>query len=376
MTLRFGRYETLRAIASGGMATVYLGRALGAGGFERLVAIKVMHPHIADDPEFVAMFLDEARLAARVRHPNVVATIDVQQLRPGEVASSGPQLFIVMEYIEGPSLQIIQKELRTLGRMMPIPQSLRIFLDGLAGLHAAHDLIDADGSPLNLIHRDVSPQNLIVGSDGITRITDFGVARAESRLSSTRGGQLKGKIAYMAPEQIRSEPIDRRCDVYAAGVLLWEMLVGQKLFRAENDGAMVAKILAGAPRSPRSFNPDVPPDIDAVCMRALRLSPHERWQTAADFADALEDAANLCGVGVANARGLAAYVRSLEIPVPTASEPPSRAPRPPASGSGSHSSKAPSSHAPLGGAPAIAEPGSSSSQPRTGSTQVLSLIHI
>src|SRR5262245_48253371 len=183
MSLRFGRYETLRAIASGGMATIYLGRALGAGGFERLVAIKVMHPHIADDPDFVAMFLDEARLAARVRHPNVVATIDVQQLEHADGGQgTGTQLFIVMEYIEGPSLQLLQKEARKDSKLMPLGVMLRIFLDALAGLHAAHELVDSDGTSLNFVHRDVSPQNLIVGTDGVTRITDFGVARAESRL--------------------------------------------------------------------------------------------------------------------------------------------------------------------------------------------------
>ena len=315
MTLRFGRYETLRAIASGGMATVYLGRALGAGGFERLVAIKVMHPHIADDPDFVDMFLDEARLAARVRHPNVVATIDVQQVPAGESSdgTTGPQLFIVMEYIEGPSLQLVQRELRKGAGLVPLGTALRVFLDALEGLHAAHELKDGDGVSLQLIHRDVSPQNLLVGSDGITRITDFGVARAESRLSSTRGGQIKGKIAYMAPEQIRAEPIDRRCDIYAAGVLLWELLVGQRLFRAENDGAMVAKILQGAPRSPRSFNPDIPPELDAVCMRALRIKPEERWATAAAFAEALEEAAGADGVTIAPSRTVAAWIKAMDL---------------------------------------------------------------
>jgi serine/threonine-protein kinase len=369
MTSRFGRYETLRAIASGGMATVYLGRALGAGGFERLVAIKVMHPHIADDPEFVAMFLDEARLAARVRHPNVVATIDVQQLTHAEAPGGSPQLFIVMEYIDGPSLQLVQKELRKDGRLMPLSLAVRIFLDALAGLHAAHELIDADGAPLNLIHRDVSPQNLIVGLDGITRITDFGVARAESRLSSTRGGQLKGKIAYMAPEQIRSEASDRRCDIYAAGVLLWELLVGQRLFKAENDGAMVAKILQGAPRSPRSLNPDIPPDIDAVCMRALRISPHERWPTAADFADALEDAATVSGVGVASPRAVTTYLRQLDLGSGVVIEPPSRS-RPSSGGSGSRRMP-PSSLTPLATGPSSPDAASAISGPqRTGSTQV------
>src|SRR5262249_52844520 len=159
-----------------------------------------------------------------------------------------------MEYIERPPLQIILRDLRKEKSAIPLGIAIRIFLDILAGLHAAHELTGPDGALLHLIHRDVSPQNLLIGTDGISRITDFGVARAESRLSSTRGGQLKGKIAYMAPEQIRTEATDRRCDIYAAGAVLWETLVGQRLFRAENDGAMIAKILAGAKQSPRDLN--------------------------------------------------------------------------------------------------------------------------
>jgi len=194
MTLRLGRYETIRAVASGGMATVHLARALGAGGFERLVAIKVLHPHIQSEPDFVAMFLDEARLAAQVRHPNVVPTIDV---------STDP-LFLVMEYVEGPSLHAVQRDLRRQNKVVPLEVALRITLDLLAGLHAAHELTDSSGTLLNFVHRDVSPHNILLGVDGVTRITDFGVARAESRLSSTRGGQVKGKLAYMAPEQVRA----------------------------------------------------------------------------------------------------------------------------------------------------------------------------
>src|SRR5262249_4255840 len=157
-TLRVGRYETLRAIASGGMATVYLGRAVGAGGFERLVALKVMHPHIACEPEFVAMFLDEARLAARVRHPHVVATIDLVE----------DPLFLVMEFIEGPSLHLLLRTCARSKRPFPLGIALRIFLDMLSGLHAAHELTDASGELLNLVHRDISPQNVLVGVDGVS----------------------------------------------------------------------------------------------------------------------------------------------------------------------------------------------------------------
>jgi serine/threonine-protein kinase len=291
-----GRYETLKAIASGGMATVHLGRAVGVGGFERLVAIKAMHPHIAAESEFVDMFLDEARLAARIRHPNVVATIDVQ-------ADDG--LFIVMEYVDGPSLRALRK---AWNKPLPPPIALRILVDALAGLHAAHELCDDQGAALKLVHRDVSPANILIGVDGVVRITDFGVARAETRLSSTRGGQLKGKIPYMPPEQLMGTPVDRRCDVYAAGVVLWEELTGRRLFRAESEGALLQKILAGPKRTPCRVNPAVPQAIDDVCMRALSKSPDDRFATAAAFADALEEAAEACGVTVASSRALARFV--------------------------------------------------------------------
>ncbi|WP_437808985.1 protein kinase domain-containing protein [Sorangium sp. So ce1078] len=302
MTLHGGRYESLRAIASGGMATVYLGRAVGAGGFERLVALKMMHPHIAAEPEFVAMFLDEARLAARVRHPNVVATFDLVE----------DPLFLVMEYIEGPSLHLL---LRTCARAKrPVPHGivLRIFLDVLAGLHAAHELTGSDGEPLHLVHRDVSPQNVLVGIDGVSRITDFGVARAETRLMSTQGNALKGKLSYMAPEQIRAEQVDRRSDVYSAGVVLWEMLTEERLFKADNDGALIAQILQGPPAGPRAVVPSIPAAIDAICRRALRADPDERFPTAAAFAEALEEAAaHTPGLAVSSPRAVEALIKEV-----------------------------------------------------------------
>ena len=218
VVLRVGRYEALRPIASGGMATVYLGRAEGARGFERQVAIKAMHPHLADDPEFVTMFLDEARMAANIRHPNVVPTLDV--------AEEGGQLFLIMEYIEGFSLHAMKRALKKQNGSVPLPIALRIALDMLAGLHAAHELTSSDGAPMKLVHRDVSPQNVLVGVDGVSRIMDFGIARAEIRITATQGSQVKGKTAYMAPEQIRAQPIDRRCDVYAAGIVTWELITG------------------------------------------------------------------------------------------------------------------------------------------------------
>ncbi|UQA59555.1 serine/threonine-protein kinase [Polyangium aurulentum] len=304
MGLRGGRYETLGVIASGGMATVHLGRALGAGGFERLVAIKTMHPHLAEEPEFVAMFLDEARLAARIRHPNVVGTIDVQQDEVG--------VFLVMEYVEGPSLMQIQRALKKEGgQKLPLDIVLRVFLDALAGLHAAHELTGAGGMPLNLVHRDVSPQNILVGVDGIARLTDFGVARAEARLQSTSSGQLKGKLGYMAPEQLRRETVDRRADIYAAGVLLWELLTGAKLISGDNEAQILVKNMAGDHLPPRAVNPAVPAPLDAACMRALQVLREERYATAAEFAEAIDEAIVSSGATIASPRAVAALVKGL-----------------------------------------------------------------
>ena len=303
VVLRVGRYEALRPIASGGMATVYLGRAEGARGFERQVAIKAMHPHLAEDPEFVTMFLDEARMAANIRHPNVVPTLDV--------AEEHGQLFLIMEYVEGLSLHGLTRELRKQGRVVPLPIALRIALDMLAGLHAAHELTAEGGLPMKLIHRDVSPHNVLVGSDGVSRIMDFGIARAEIRITATQGAQVKGKTAYMAPEQIRAEPIDRRCDVYAAGIVTWELLTGSPLFRADNEGTLLNLVLNGASRRPSEINSAVPSEIDAVCMSALALSPHERCATAADFADGLENAAEASHIAIATSRAVGVFIKSL-----------------------------------------------------------------
>jgi serine/threonine protein kinase len=304
MGLRAGRYEILRSIASGGMAKVHLGRAVGAGGFERQVAIKTMHPHLSEQADFVTMFLDEARLSARVHHPNVVATLDVQQDDEG--------IFLVMEFVDGFALHAILGASREEGRALPFELSLRIFLDLLAGLHAAHELTDGDGAPLEVIHRDVSPHNILVGVDGGARITDFGIARAAVRLSSTREGHLKGKLRYMAPEQLGGGKLDRRADLHAAGAVLWEMLAGRCLVNGEDEGACLMEIGRPDKASPRTHNPDVPEPIAAACLRALRLDPEERYATAAAFAEAVEGAAAEAGVVVASPREVSTFVRALK----------------------------------------------------------------
>ncbi len=307
MAVLGGRYELIRPIAQGGMATVYLAKVRGEGGFERLVALKLMHPHIAGEADFVSMFLDEARLAARIRHPNVVPTLAVERSDDG--------LFLVMEYIEGHPLHAILRTAGSAKRLLPIPVVLRVVIDLLEGLHAAHELKDEQGHPLDLVHRDVSPQNVLVGADGVSRITDFGVAQARARLATTQGSGLKGKVAYLAPEQVMTTGrIDRRADVFAAGIVLWESLTGRRLFRGETEGQTIAQIMTGARRSPRELREDVPPSVSDVCMRALSSDPETRYQSAVEFADALEAAALQSGAAPAKPREVAQEILALDIP--------------------------------------------------------------
>lgn len=305
MTLRAGRYELLDTIASGGMATVHLGRAVGAGGFERLVAIKTMHPHLSSEPDFVAMFLDEARLAARIRHPNVVGTIDIQQDELG--------LLLVMDYVEGPSVAQIIRAQNKQKTLLPLEITLRIMMDVLAGLHAAHELCGSSGEPLNVVHRDVSPQNVLVGVDGIARIMDFGVARAESRIASTRSGDAKGKLIYMAPEQAAQKELDRRADVYAAGLVFWELLVGRRLIRGENDLVIMHQIFNAQHPSPHEAIPAVPREISDVVMQAIAREPGDRFPTTAAFADAIDRAARTANVPIASTKTVAEFVRALNL---------------------------------------------------------------
>lgn len=326
MALRAGRYEISGLIASGGMAKVHLGHAVGVGGFERRVAIKTMHAHLAEQADFVAMFLDEARVSARIHHPNVVATLDVQQDAEG--------IFLVMEYVDGFALHTILAASRDEGRTLPLGLTLRIFLDVLAGLHAAHELTDASGAPLEVVHRDVSPHNVLVGADGAARLTDFGIARAATRLAMTHEGHLKGKLRYMAPEQLGGRTVDRRADVYAAGAVLWEMLAGVGLVRGEDEGACLLEIGRADKESPRAHEPEVPEPIAAACLRALRLDPEERYPTAAAFAEALEIAATEAGVAVASPREVSALVRALEARARSTAGPASNAGAQTATGAG------------------------------------------
>lgn len=275
-----GRYALYGEIASGGMATVHLARLLGPVGFARTVAVKRLHPHLAKDPDFVAMFLEEARLAARVRHLNVVPTLDV--------VSDDGELFLVMEYVAGESLARLLRRARETGERVPARYAVSILCGALDGLHAAHEATTEKGTPLGLVHRDVSPQNIHVGTDGIPRVLDFGIAKATNRVQETRTDQIKGKVAYMSPEQLAKRPVDRRADVYSAAVVLWEALTGQRLFKADDVPALVYAIVNDVVEPPSRVVPDIPDGLDAVVMKGLDRSADRRWSSAREMAEALE----------------------------------------------------------------------------------------
>jgi serine/threonine-protein kinase len=280
-----GRYVLFGEIASGGMATVHVGRLSGPVGFSRTVAIKRLHPQFAKDPDFVAMFLDEARLVGRIRHPNVVPTLDVVAL-PDEV-------FLVMEYVPGEAFSRLLKNDWLQGNTSPPRVSATIVSSVLHGLHAAHVTKDEQGSELGIVHRDVSPQNVLVGVDGVARVLDFGVAKAAGRLQTTRDGQVKGKLAYMPPEQLNGGAVTCQTDVYAAAVVLWEALAGRRLFDGETEALVLMRVLEGRIEPPSAFNPHVDAAMDAVVMRGLSRDPAHRYATAREMAVAIEQTIGL-----------------------------------------------------------------------------------
>ncbi len=294
------RYELITEIASGGMATVFLARLQGAGGFQRLVAIKRLHTELAAEPEFVEMFLEEARIAAQIHHTHAVPIL--------EIGSSARGYYLVMEYIEGVSLAQIAHRVAQSGLQVPRKISLRMILDALAGLHAAHELTDESGRPLGVVHRDVSPQNILVGVDGAARITDFGVARTTAQVADTKIGTLKGKVAYMAPEQIRQEPIDRRADLFAMGVILWEVLAGRPLFRADTKFDTIVRALNAPVPLLRDTVFGISDALDELSAKALSRPRNERFQTAVEMAEAIEQVAK---GSIATSREVATFMVKL-----------------------------------------------------------------
>ncbi|MFO0605989.1 MAG: serine/threonine-protein kinase [Polyangiales bacterium] len=301
---RVGRFDLVTRIGAGGMASVYLARSgstLRFGrSFERVVAVKLMHPHLASDEGFVEMFFNEARVAAMVQHRNVVSVLDV--------GMEDNALYAVMDYVEGDTLAAIQSTAAALGRGVPLGVTLRVVLDALAGLDAAHELRDEAGELLNLVHRDVTPQNILVGVDGVARLTDFGVARARGCLVQTHAGMLKGKLSYMAPEQLEGAALDRRVDVFAMGVTLWETLALRRLFPGRNTYEQARRDARAPYRSLTEFTRAVPPELDVICRRALAQDPDERFASAAEFGDAIE---RELGDAVATAQELGGFLSAV-----------------------------------------------------------------
>jgi serine/threonine-protein kinase len=295
-----GRYEILMPVARGGMANVWAARLIGTRGFQKLVAIKTMLPGLSDDPDFEAMFLDEARLAAKIHHPHVVEIVDL--------GDEDECVYLVMEWVNGETMFTLNKRAKVLGGI-PRRVMLRIAHAACGGLHAAHELRDDKGKLLDLVHRDVSPQNVMVSFDGIVKLVDFGVAKATGRAHETRvAGIMKGKVPYLSPEQLTGLKVDRRSDLFSLGILMYVMVSGRHPFRGESDARTMENICTRAAVPLRDLVPDVRPDLEEIVMRALEKDANNRWSTAGDMQRALEKVTMASGESVTDS-DVGAFVR-------------------------------------------------------------------
>ena len=301
-TYFLGRYRVVDEIGVGGMASVHLARMDGPGGFQKWVAIKRIHPHLVEDDTFVHMFLDEARIAARISHPNVASVF--------ELGKHEDTYWIAMEYLHGEPLREVMRRTEETGQPMPPEIACRVIADAAEGLHAAHELVGKNGEKLQLVHRDVTPHNLFVTYDGTTKVVDFGIAKFSSRMASTRAGTLKGKLAYMSPEQVAGEQIDRRTDLFALGVVLWELTTGQRLFRMESDIDTLAKVQECNVPRPTSVVRGYPLDLEKIVMKALAKNKNERYKTAREFSRALQSLLMRRGLFIASDE-VAGYVQAI-----------------------------------------------------------------
>ena len=275
---RVGKYHLIALLGQGGMASVYLSVVPGPLGVNKLLVVKVLREDLSQDADFLAMFLNEARLAARLNHANVVQTY--------EIGMADGRHFLAMDYLDGQPMNSLLRKASRKG--MPLDIHLRILSDMLAGLHYAHTLTDFDGTPLHVVHRDVSPQNVFVTYDGHVKVVDFGIAKAAGAASTTQSGTFKGKLAYAAPEQAGGEPVDARADVFSAGVMLWEAIAKRRFAPADDQAAMLGRRLTGNEPKIRDVVPNVDPDLADVCDRALALRPEDRYPSAQALRDAIE----------------------------------------------------------------------------------------
>ena len=279
-TVVLGRYEVLKRLASGGMGEIYLARQVAVAGFERLVILKSILPDLADDPSMLSQFLDEARVVATLNHPSVVSVIEVAEWQGGYL--------LAMEYIQGVDLARLLREARKINSPVPVRVAAGIMREAAAGLDYAHHAVDSQGRPLCIVHRDISPQNLMVRPDGVVKIVDFGIAAAANRLARTQGDTVKGKLRYMAPEQMNRGPLDGRCDQWSLGVVFWEMLVGEGLFRGETPFELAAQITQKPIPPPSSLRPDVSTGLDNVVLRMLERDPAKRFAACGEVVHALD----------------------------------------------------------------------------------------
>ncbi len=283
-----GKYTLLRRLGHGGMAEVFLAKQSGDGGFEKLVVLKRILPHLSAGGEFAAMFLDEARVAADLRHPNIVNIVDV-----GKVPASGSgndTLFMVMEFLHGQDVRKLQRKVAAFGQMIPLGHACQIAVDAAAGLHYAHAKKDLSGKALQIVHRDVSPQNILVTFEGGTKIVDFGIAKAAGQSTHTSTGVLKGKYTYMSPEQAEGQAVDARTDQFALGIVLWELLTMRRLFKRDTEVLTLEAITEGPIPRPRRFREDCPASVEDVVMTALARDRNKRFRDCEEMALTLEDA--------------------------------------------------------------------------------------
>jgi eukaryotic-like serine/threonine-protein kinase len=298
----FGPYTLLRRLAVGGMAEIYLAKARGLGGFEKLAALKLVHPHLAADPQFIRMLIDEAKILVLLTHANIAQVFDL-----GCIEST---YYISMEYVDGIDVHGLQSAAKRLGRELPIQVCCFILAEMLNGLDYAHRKRDLSGNPLGIVHRDISPHNVVVSRAGEVKLVDFGIAKTNMRVEGTEVGVIKGKYGYMSPEQAWADPTDRRSDVFSAGVLLHELLTGAPLYAAASIAELIGKVRRAEVLSPNLQRPDIPEELTSIIMTALALEPSDRFQTAYDMGDALREFMYRDGQAFSGAR-LARYMAEL-----------------------------------------------------------------
>jgi eukaryotic-like serine/threonine-protein kinase len=269
---RFGKYTLIDRIAVGGMAEIFLARQAGLEGFEKTIVIKRIRPHLSKQLSFVKMFLNEAKLAAQLNHPNIVQIYDLGKI--------GPSYFIAMEYIFGRDMRRIIPKADSLGIPFPMVYALKIASSVCEGLYYAHQKVDMYGNPLNIVHRDVTPENIFVSFDGTVKVLDFGIAKAANQIEQTRAGEIKGKLSYMSPEQCLGQVLDCRSDIFSLGVVLYEWLTGFKLFSGESEVAILKSITEGKIYAPSYFKADIPEPVENILMKALEKDRDKRYQTA------------------------------------------------------------------------------------------------